>query len=157
MYKKLAVFTMLFSVGVVIIYANRGNSLTYNSLSFIVSDEALVPQSLIDDLKNFLSSYYSIAVDKSEERVIKYNWKKFLYFENTFIVRKLDIYVKLRMNIQQQQPYLLHRKKNNDYHIYFSFTRYVHEDEKEEDVVSFVEDLDNKIELFAKKHNLKSQ
>ena len=156
MYKKLVVFTIFFPLSW-LCYADRGNLLTYNSLDYIVSDEAFALQSLIDDLKNFLSSYYSVAVEKSEERIIKYDWKKFLYFENTFIVRKLDIYIKLRMNIQQQQPYLLPREKNNDYHIYFSFTRFVHENENTEDVISFTEDLDNKIELFTKKHNLKSQ
>ncbi len=157
MYKKLAVFAMLFSVGLAMIYANRGNSLTYNSLDYIVSDEAFAPQSLIDDLENFLSSYYSVEVEESEKSVIKYDWKKFLYFENTFIVRKSDMYVRLRMSIRQRQPHLLYRERNNNYHIYFSFTRYVHENENEEAIFSFTEDLDNKVELFAKEHNLKSQ
>lgn len=156
MYKKLAVLAILFSIGLAMIYANRGNSLTYNSLSFIVSDETFAPQSFMDDLKSFLSSYYSVRVDYSNEGVKKYDWKKFLYFDNDFIVRKSDVYVRVHVYIYQRQPHLLYREKNNDYHIYLDFTRYIHEDENEEDIASFVEDLDNKIELFTKKHNLKS-
>lgn len=62
----------------------------------------------------------------------------------------------MRINIEQQQPYLFHRKTNDDYLIYINFTRYIHGNENEEEIEFFIEDLDNKIDLFIKEHNLKT-
>lgn len=154
--KKIAAFYILFFVFLSSIYANRGNSLTYQTLNCINLDKNFTPQSFMEDFQRFLKSYYSVTIENSKESIVKYDFKKYFRFENTIGVRKHDTYLKMWINIEQQQPYLFHRKTNDDYLIYINFTRYIHGNENEEEIEFFIEDLDNKIDLFIKEHNLKT-
>jgi hypothetical protein len=89
-----------------------------------------------------------------ENRIIKYNWKKFLYYENKLLINEEKAYVKLHMNMQQQQPNLFYRKKNNDWDIDFIFTCVYHDDDIEEDIIFFHDELDRIIDAFIKKYDL---
>lgn len=90
--KKIAVFYILF-FSLSITYANRGNSLTYKFLDYVNSDENFTPKSFIEDFQNFLNSYYSVTMEKSENSIIKYDFKKFSRLENTISIKKHDIYI----------------------------------------------------------------
>lgn len=152
MHRKKTFFIAVIFINLSLVYANPANSITYKSLDFKISNENVNPELLIDEFVNFVSSDYVVQA-KKEKRIIKYDWKKYLYFENNIKIQKQDMSVKISMDIQQQQPYLFYRKKNNDYFIYFHFTRYCHEGEKEDDVIFFLNELDKKIDDFIKEHN----
>ncbi|MDO5774412.1 MAG: hypothetical protein Q4P16_08895 [Spirochaetales bacterium] len=153
MYKRLIILiTVLFNL-LNQTYANRGNSLTYKSLEYTITEENFDPNLFINDLNDYLKSYYSVKIDRLEKYYIKYDLKKFLHYEDILIVRNREMYVKLSIDIIQQQPYLFYRKKKNDFRIYFSFTRYIHENEKEDDISNFINELDEIIGNFTKKYN----
>ena len=136
------------------IAANRGNSLSFKKVNYKISYTILDTQHLINELFDYLSLCYTVKIDKPMEETIKYNKKKFLYYENIFIIRKQDMYVKLYTDIKQQ-PYLFYRKKDNDYYIHIEYTRYVHDDDKIAELELFFNELCNKITLFAGEHNWK--
>lgn len=111
MSKKITIFVIVSLIFTFLIYANGGDSVIYRKLEFTVPVGKVDPQTLPDDLIKYLSSYYSIEIMSKENRIIKYNWKKFLYYENKLLINKEKTYVKLHMNMQQQQPNLFYRKK----------------------------------------------
>ena len=111
MSKKITIFVIVSLIFTFLIYANGGDSVIYRKLEFTVPVGKVDPQTLPDDLIKYLSSYYSIEIMSKENRIIKYNWKKFLYYENKLLINKEKAYVKLHMNMQQQQPNLFYRKK----------------------------------------------
>ena len=111
MSKKITIFVIVSLIFTFLMYANGGDSVIYRKLEFTVPVGKVDPQTLPDDLIKYLSSYYSIEIMSKENRIIKYNWKKFLYYENKLLINEEKAYVKLHMNMQQQQPNLFYRKK----------------------------------------------
>ena len=154
MSKKITIFVIVSLIFTFLMYANGGDSVIYRKLEFTVPVGKVDPQTLPDDLIKYLSSYYSIEIMSKENRIIKYNCKKFLYYENKLLINKEKAYVKLHMNMQQQQPNLFYRKKNNDWDIDFIFTCVYHDDDIEEDIIFFHDELDRIIDAFIKKYDL---
>lgn len=64
MYKRLIVLISVFLNLLNLTYANRGNSLTYKSLEYAIMDENFDPDLFINDLNDYLKSYYSVKIDK---------------------------------------------------------------------------------------------
>lgn len=96
MSKKITIFVIVSLIFTFLMYANGGDSVIYRKLEFTVPVGNVDPQTLPDDLIKYLSSYYSIEIMSKENRIIKYNWKKFLYYENKLLINKEKAYVKLQ-------------------------------------------------------------
>ena len=154
MHKRLIIIISVFLNLLNLTYANRGNSLTYESLEYTVTDESFEPKLFVEDLNFYLTLYYSVRIDKSEKYFIKYDWKKFLRYETTLIVKKSEMYAKLYINITQQQPYLFYRKKKNNFRIYCDIIHYVDGYDADNEILLFLSELNNKIEHFVKKYDL---
>ncbi|MBD5432853.1 MAG: hypothetical protein HDR35_00910 [Treponema sp.] len=94
---------------------------------------------------------------KNYSRIVtkKYDWKKFNRYENLFTIYEQDMYLRIYANIEQRQPYLFYREKNNDYYIYLVFKSYGWFDDRIDEYIIFGEDVDKKVRKYAEEHNWK--
>ena len=152
MYKKIALSLTLLIVNSMCIFADRGNSVSY-TISYNIASNSLDMRSVVDDFYDFLNSFY--IMEKNYSRIVtkKYDWKKFNRYENLFTIYEQDMYLRIYANIEQRQPYLFYREKNNDYYIYLVFKSYGWFDDRIDEYIIFGEDVDKKVRKYAEEHN----
>lgn len=154
MYKKIALSLTLLIVNSMCIFADRGNSVSY-TISYNIASNSLDMRSAVDDFYDFLNSFYTMKKNYSRIVTKKYDWKKFNRYENLFTIYEQDMYLRIYANIEQRQPYLFYREKNNDYYIYLVFKSYGWFDDRIDEYIIFGEDVDKKVRKYAEEHNWK--
>lgn len=154
MYKKIALSLTLLIVNSMCIFADRGNSVSY-TISYNIASNSLDMRSAVDDFYDFLNSFYTMKKNYSRIVTEKYDWKKFNRYENLFTIYEQDMYLRIYANIEQRQPYLFYREKNNDYYIYLVFKSYGWFDDRIDEYIIFGEDVDKKVRKYAEEHNWK--
>lgn len=152
MYKKIALSLTLLIVNSMCIFADRGNSVSY-TISYNIASNSLDMQSAVDDFYDFLNSFYTMKKNYSRIVTEKYAWKKFNRYENLFTIYEQDMYLRIYANIEQRQPYLFYREKNNDYYVYLVFKSYGWFDDRIDEYIIFGEDVDKKVRKYAEEHN----
>ena len=152
MYKKIALSLTLLIVNSMCIFADRGNSVSY-TISYNIASNSLDMRSVVDDFYDFLNSFY--IMEKNYSRIVtkKYDWKKFNRYENLFTIYEQNMYLWIYANIEQRQPYLFFREKNDDYYIYLVFKSYGWFDDRIDEYIIFGEDVDKKVRKYAEEHN----
>lgn len=154
MYKKIALSLTLLIINSMCIFADRGNSVSY-TISYNITNNSLDMRSVVDDFYDFLNSFYTMEKNYSRIMTEKYDWKKFNRYENLFTIYEQDMYLRIYANIEQRQPYLFYREKNNDYYIYLVFKSYGWFDDRIDEYIIFGEDVDKKVRKYAEEHNWK--
>ncbi len=152
MYKKIALSLTLLIINAMYIFADRGNSISY-TISYNIASDSLDMRSVVDNLYDFLSTLYTVKKEHSVFSTAKYDWKKFNRYENMFIIYKQDMYLRIYANIEQRQPYLFYKEKNDDYYIDLVFKRYGWFDGRIHEYIIFQKDLDEKVRKYAEEHN----
>lgn len=152
MYRKIALSLTLLIVNSMCIFADRGNSVSY-TISYNIASNSLDMRSAVDDFYDFLNSFYTMKKNYSRIVTGKYDWKKFNRYENLFTIYEQDMYLRIYANIEQRQPYLFYREKNNDYYIYLVFKSYGWFDDRIDEYIIFGEDVDKKVRKYAEEHN----
>lgn len=152
MYKKIASSLTLLIINSMCIFADRGNSVSY-TISYNIASNSLDMRSVVDDFYDFLNSFYTMEKNYSRIMTEKYDWKKFNRYENLFTIYEQDMYLRIYANIEQRQPYLFYREKNNDYYIYLVFKSYGWFDDRIDEYIIFGEDVDKKVRKYAEEHN----
>ena len=152
MYRKIALSLTLLIINSMCIFADRGNSVSY-TISYNIASNSLDMQSAVDDFYDFLNSFYTMEKNYSRIVTKKYDWKKFNRYENLFTIYEQDMYLRIYANIEQRQPYLFYREKNNDYYIYLVFKSYGWFDDRIDEYIIFGEDVDKKVRKYAEEHN----
>lgn len=154
MYRKIALSLTLLIINSMCIFADRGNSVSY-TISYNIASNSLDMRSAVDDFYDFLNSFYTMKKNYSRIVTEKYDWKKFNRYENLFTIYEQDMYLRIYANIEQRQPYLFYRKKNNDYYIYLVFKSYGWFDDRIDEYIIFGEGVDKKVRKYAEEHNWK--
>lgn len=154
MYRKIALSLTLLIINSMCIFADRGNSVSY-TISYNITNNSLDMRSAVDDFYDFLNSFYTMKKNYSRIVTEKYDWKKFNRYENLFTIYEQDMYLRIYANIEQRQPYLFYREKNNDYYIYLVFKSYGWFDDRIDEYIIFGEDVDKKVRKYAEEHNWK--
>ena len=154
MYKKIALSLTLLIINSMCIFADRGNSVSY-TISYNIASNSLDMRSVVDDFYDFLNSFYTMEKNYSRIMTEKYDWKKFNRYENLFTIYEQDMYLRIYANIEQRQPHLFYREKNNDYYIYLVFKSYGWFDDRIDEYIIFGEDVDKKVRKYAEEHNWK--
>lgn len=154
MYKKTALLLTLLVINSMCIFADRGDSYSY-TISYKIASDSLDMRSVVDDLYDFLSTFYTVKKEYSVSLTEKYDWKKFNRYKNDFGIRKQDMYMMIKANIEQRQPYLFYKEKNDDYYVYLVFIRYGYFDDRIDEYIIFGEDVDKKVRKYAEEHNWK--
>lgn len=154
MYKKIALSLTLLIVNSMCIFADRGNSVSY-TISYNIASNSLDMRCAVDDFYDFLNSFYTMKKNYSRIVTEKYDWKKFNRYENLFTIYEQDMYLRIYANIEQRQPYLFYREKNNDYYIYLVFKSYGWFDDRIDEYIIFGENVDKKVRKYAEEHNWK--
>lgn len=152
MYKKIVLLLTLLVIHSMCIFADRGNSVSY-TISYNIANNSLDMRSVVDDFYDFLNSFY--AMEKNYSRIVtkRYDWKKINRYENLFTIYEQDMYLRIYANIEQRQPYLFYREKNDDYYIYLVFKSYGWFDDRIDEYSIFGEDVDEKVRKYAEEHN----
>lgn len=154
MYKKIALSLTLLIINSMCIFADRGNSVSY-TISYNIASNSLDMQSAVDDFYDFLNSFYTMEKNYSRIMTEKYDWKKFNRYENLFTIYEQDMYLRIYANIEQRQPYLFYKEKNDDYYVYLVFKSYGWFDDRIDEYIIFGEDVDKKVRKYAEEHNWK--
>ncbi len=152
--RKRLIVLLLLGVRATCIFADRGDSYSY-TISYKIASDSLDMRSVVDDLYDFLSTFYTVEKEYSVFSTAKYDWKKFKRYENEFRIRKQDMYLMIYANIEQRQPYLFYKEKNDDYYIWLVFVSYGCFDDRIHEYIIFREELDEKVREYAKEHNWK--
>ena len=122
MYKKIALSLTLLIINSMCIFADRGNSVSY-TISYNITNNSLDMRSVVDDFYDLLNSFYTMKKNYSRIVTEKYDWKKFNRYENLFTIYEQDMYLRIYAKIEQRQPYLFYKEKNDDYYVYLVFKR----------------------------------
>lgn len=154
MYRKIALSLTLLIINSMCIFADRGNSVSY-TISYNIASNSLDMRSVVDDLYDFLSTFYTVKKEYSVFLTEKYDWKKFNRYENLFTIYEQDMYLRIYANIEQRQPYLFYKEKNDDYYVYLVFKSYGWFDDRIDEYIIFGEDVDKKVRKYAEEHNWK--
>ena len=152
MYKKIALSLTLLIINSMCIFADRGNSVSY-TISYNIASNSLDMRSVVDDLYDFLSTFYTVKKEYSVFLTENYDWKKFNRYENLFTIYEQDMYLRIYANIEQRQPYLFYKEKNDDYYVYLVFKSYGWFDDRIDEYIIFGEDVDKKVRKYAEEHN----
>ena len=154
MYKKIALSLTLLIINSMCIFADRGNSVSY-TISYNIASNSLDMRSAVDYFYDFLNSFYTMEKNYSRIVTKKYDWKKFNRYENLFTIYEQDMYLRIYANIEQRQPYLFYKEKNDDYYVYLVFKSYGWFDDRIDEYMIFGEDVDKKGRKYAEEHNWK--
>lgn len=153
-HKKTALLFTFLIIHTICIFSDRGNSVSY-TISYKIASDSLDIQSVVDDFYDFLNSFYAVKKEFSRIETSKYDWKKFNRYENVFIIYEQNMYLLIKANIEQFQPYLFYKEQNADYYMQVIFSNYGRVADRH-DYAVFEEEVDEKVRKYAEEHNGKS-